>query len=69
MLWLIIGDSSYNIVSCNTCERDGMQQVWVERINGKTLKVKESSNKEDVMEVKSAIDWAIEHGHKTLKLS
>lgn len=69
MLWLIVGDASHNIIGCNTCEKNGMHQVWVERVNGKTLKVRESKNKNDVQIVKEAIDYAIENGHKTLNLN
>jgi hypothetical protein len=68
MLWLIIGDSSHEIISCNTFFRDGKHQVWVERVNGKTLKVHESEEKSRIEEIKEAIDFAIEHGHKTLRV-
>lgn len=68
MLWLIIGNSSHEIISCNTFFKDGKHQIWVERANGKTLKVNESENKEEIMEIKEAIDYAIQEGHKTLSL-
>ena len=69
MLWLIIGNNSHEIISCNTCERDGKHQVWVERVNGKTLKVGEGENKQEITDIKEAIDFAIQTGHKTLSLS
>jgi hypothetical protein len=69
MLWLITGDSSHEIVACNTHFKDGMHQIWVERTNGKTLMVKESRDKTVVDEIKDAIDFAISKGHKTLNLN
>lgn len=69
MLWLIVGDSSHEIISCNTCLRDGKHQVWVERVNGKTLKVGESTDKQEILDIKEAIDYAIQEGHKTLNLN
>lgn len=68
MLWLIIENASHEIVACNTIEREGKYQIWVERANGKSLKVRESENAEEIEEVKDAIDFAIENGHKTLKI-
>lgn len=69
MLWLIVGDSSHEIISCNTYFREGKHQVWVERVNGKTMKVGESENKQEVLDIKEAIDYAIQEGHKTLSLN
>lgn len=68
MLWLIVEEKSLEIIACNTAFQDGKHQVWVERPNGKTMKIHESTNKEEALEVREAIDFAIEHGHKTLKL-
>ena len=68
MLWLITGDSSHEIVACNTYFKDGVHQIWVERTNGKTLKVEESEKKYVIDEIKGAIDYAISKGHKTLSL-
>lgn len=69
MLWLVMDEASHEIKSCNTCEKDGLFQVWVERANGKSLKVNESSVREEVEVIKDAIDWAIQEGHKTLRLN
>lgn len=69
MLWLILGESSYEIVACNThTTQKGVNQLWVERPSGKTLMIIESKEKEVVTEVKEAIDFAIKNGHKTLEL-
>lgn len=68
MLWLIIGDASYEIVSCNIHFKEGKYQVWVERPNGKTIKINESTNEEDIKTIKEAIDYAISKGEKTLSL-
>lgn len=69
MLWLIIGDSSHEIISCNTYNKEGVYQVWVERPNGKTMKIGESKDPNEAKEIKDAIDFAIEHGHKVLNLN
>jgi hypothetical protein len=69
MLWLITGESSHEIISCNTIFRDGKHQIWVERPNGKTMKVGESSEQQEVHDIKDAIDYAIENGHKVLNLN
>lgn len=68
MLWLINKGASHQIIGCNIHKEEGKFQLWVERVNGKTLKVVESADKGTVEEVKDAIDFAIESGHKTLEL-
>lgn len=69
MLWLIIGDSSHEIIACNIFETPkGKHQLWVERANRKSLLVVESDDREEVTEVKEAIDYAIRNGHKTLEV-
>jgi len=69
MLWVIIGESSHEIISCNIGFADGKHAIWVERPNGKSLKISEGERKADVMVIKEAIDYAIQHGHKTLNLN
>lgn len=71
MLWLIKGESSHAIISCNMHEKeDGkLHQVWVERPNGKTMLIIESADKSEAEVIKNAVDYAIEHGHKTLNLT
>lgn len=69
MLWLVVGTESHEIISCNLHEtRNGRHQVWVERVNGKTMKVADSDKKQDAIDVKEAIDYAIENKHRTLRL-
>ena len=68
MLWLILKDSSHCVVSCNTSRVGTKYQVWVERSNGKNLRVGESESEDDVNEIKDAIDYAISEGIKTLSL-
>lgn len=68
MLWLVIKDTSHQIISCNIHKDGALYQLWVERPNGKSLKVIESKNYTDVEEVKSAIDFAIEHKEPSLRL-
>ena len=69
MLWLIIGDYSHQIVSCNLFSENGKHQLWVTRPNNLGLKVKESDNIEEIRELKEAIDFAIENKYSTFKLS
>lgn len=68
MLWLITEESSQQIVSCNMSKQHGKFQVWVERINGKGLKVYESQDEKDVKTVRDAIDYAIKTGEKSLDM-
>lgn len=69
MLWLIIGESSHSIISCNMFKQGEQHQVWVERPNGKTMRIIESTDPNEAKTVKDAIDFAIENGHKTLNLN
>lgn len=68
MLWLILEDSSHQITSCNTHKNGEWHEVWVERVSGKNLKVISSEDKQLVLDVREAIDFAIHNGHKTLNL-
>lgn len=68
MLWLIMDDVSHQIISCNTHEEEGIYQVWITRPNGKSVKVKESLNKEEIEIIKEAIDYAIEKREPVLRL-
>lgn len=68
MLWLVIKGASHQICSCNIHEKEGTYQLWVERPNGKTLKIIESTIEKEVNEVKEAIDFAIRAGQPTLEL-
>lgn len=68
MLWLVMEEGSYQIISCNTHKEGELYQLWVERPNHKSLKIIESNNMYDVQEAKDAIDYAIGQGHKVLEL-
>lgn len=67
MLWLVNGQQSEQIVACNIHRNGKNFELWVERGNGKTRKIRSGSN-EEVMEIKEAIDFAIREGHKSLEL-
>ena len=69
MLWVVKGNMSHQIISCNIHEEDGKYQIWITRPNGKTLKLEESENKDEILEIKEAIDFAIEHKESTLRLT
>jgi len=70
MLWLIIGEASYEIISSNIhhLEDDNIHQLWVTRPGGKSLKVMESEDPEIIYEYKNAIDTAIDAGARTFVL-
>ena len=69
MLWLVIEGASHQIIGCNVHQRDNKYQLWVERVNGKTLLVYENMLEEEVSMVKDAIDHAIETKESTLRLN
>lgn len=69
MIWIVKGDVSHQIISCNIHEEEGKYQIWVTRPNGKSLKLEESENKDEILEIKEAIDFAIEHKESTLRLT
>lgn len=68
MIWLVINNESHQIVSCNihNSEKD-VYELWVTRVNGKSLKIKEGTY-EKIVEIKEAIDYAIENDEKALRL-
>lgn len=68
MLWLVTKNSSHQIVSCNLHQEGGKHSVWVERQNGKNMKVLESDTLDKVKEVRDAIDFAIKNRHNVLEL-
>ena len=68
MLWLVTEESSNLIVSCNLHHKNDMHSVWVERQNGKNMKVLESNDLDKVKEIRNAIDYAIETKEPTLDL-
>ena len=69
MLWIVVKGASYQIISCNTHKDGDKYQLWVERLNGKSLKIVESTDKNEVELVKEAIDYAIKHREPVLELN
>lgn len=69
MIWLILGEASHQIIACNIHEENNLFQLWVTRANGKTMKIQEHADKNEIIFVKEAIDYAIENGEKALKIS
>lgn len=68
MFWLIIGDVSHQIMSCNIHNNNDKFELWVTRPNDKNLKIAESNDGADIREIKDAIDFAIEHGASALRI-
>ena len=69
MIWIVKGDFSHQIVSCNVHFEDDKYQLWVTRVNGKSLKLDENVNKDEILVIKEAIDYAIEHKEHALRLA
>ena len=67
MIWIIIGEESHQIISCNMHAKDDLYELWVTRPNGKSLLV-ETGAKDKIAELKEAIDYAIEMGANTFKI-
>lgn len=68
MIWIVKEDQSHEIISCNIHEEGGMFQVWATRPNDKSFKLDENKDRKVVMEIKEAIDFAIERGEGALRL-
>ena len=68
MIWIIKGNESHEIISCNVADKEDKSELWVTRPNGKNLKIFESQNKDIVKELKEAIDFAIKIGEKTFTI-
>lgn len=69
MLWIVVKGASHQIISCNIHKDGDKYQLWVERPNGKSLKIVESTDKNEVELVKEAIDYAIKHREPVLELN
>lgn len=68
MISIINKEYTHQIISCNTYKKnDNLYELWVERPNGKTLKLMEGK-KEEILEFKSAIDFAIETGARIFNI-
>lgn len=68
MLWIVLKSASYQITSANMIKKDGNHELWVERVNGKGLKILSSDKVAEVLEIKDAIDYAIKTRESTLEL-
>lgn len=69
MIWLVIDEKkSETIVASNIHEEGNVFQLWVTKLNGKTQKIKESTDKAEITLIKDAIDYANENKETTLRL-
>lgn len=70
MLWLVQESASHEIISCNTHyeKETNMHQLWVTRSSGKSLLIIESEDKNEILVIKNAIDYAIETHENVLRL-
>ena len=70
MIWIIKGDESHNIISCNVFqnEEEDIYEVWITRPNGKNLKVFKHEDKAEASLLKEAIDFAIQKGLPTFTI-
>ena len=67
-MWIKKGHETYQIISVNLHEKDGKHSVWAERPRGNTMKLGESTSKQEVEIIKNAIEYAIENNVKVLEL-
>lgn len=63
------GERTTQIVACNTHEEEGEHQLWVEKPTGRTVCIARSTSKEEIQEIKDAIDYAISKGERMLELN
>lgn len=68
MLWLIVKGASHQIISCNVHKENDKFQLWVERPNGKSLKIAEHQDEKEIELIKEAIDFAIKNRDPVLEL-
>ena len=69
MIWIKLKEASYEITSTNIGENKGKHELWVERSNGKTMKIYSSDNRDAVAEVRDMIDFAVEKNIRTVDLT
>ncbi|TCX53806.1 hypothetical protein [Dehalobacter sp. 14DCB1] len=59
-IWLVIDPTkSESIISCNTFINGDKHELWVTKPTGKTMKVLENTDHEEIQRYKDAIDYAI----------
>ena len=70
MIAIIKGNVTHYMISSNTNynEKEDKHELWISRPNGKNLKIKESSDEEEIILIKEAIDYGIEHGEHAIRL-
>jgi hypothetical protein len=60
MIWLVTDKASYQIVACNIHTKGDQYELWVERVNGSTVKITVSRNVDLINNIKRGIEHAIE---------
>ncbi len=68
MISIILGKATHQINSHNIHKEGDNYQLWITRPNDKNLKIKESTNENEIVELKEAIDYAIKHGQSTFEI-
>lgn len=71
MLWIIMSDTvSFAIVGSNThFDRENhVFSVWGTKTDGTSMRIRESKVRDEIMEIKQAIDYAISSAHPSLDL-
>ena len=64
MLWINIGEKSYQVVGVNIKIDGDNSELWAERPSGKTIKLA-TGDEETIRLHKEAIDFSVKEGHKT----
>jgi hypothetical protein len=68
MIAIKVDNATHEAISYNTHIEDGTYQLWIARPNGKNLKIAEGTQAE-MEELKSALDYAVEHNKRIFKIS
>lgn len=69
-MWLVMSSKSFEIkgINLHANEKNNKHELWVTKPDGKTVLVFESKDITAIIELKEAIDFAIETGEKTFIL-
>ena len=67
MIWLNIGDKSYQATGINISIEGNVASLWIVKPTGKSMIIL-SGDAEIIREHKEAIDFAVKEGHKIYEI-
>jgi hypothetical protein len=68
MIWINIGDKSYQVAGINISIKGDNSELWAERPNGKTVKLA-TGTEEEIYLHKEAIDYTVGQGLTTYTIN